>query len=245
MPCERILATTFTRKAAGEILERVLGRVAEACQDKAKRRELADSSGGGKLSQAACLRLLERLLHNLHRLRIGTLDSFFGQIAGFALELGLPAGWQIVDDVEDARLRSAAIAAVLAREEPSRLRTLMNLLTKGTATRSIRQLIRETVDQAYELFLETPPEAWQQVPRYKPLAEEELAATLEDLRTLALSGSRMATARDGDYDRAVQGRWDEFLTKGLAAKIHAGENTYTARRSRPTRWRCTSGCWGT
>ena len=138
----------------------------------------------------------------------------------------MPAGWQIVDDVEDARLRSRAIAAVLAQDEPSRLRTLLNLLTKGAANRSIHQLLRETVKQAHELFLESPPEAWQQVPRYKPLAEDELAATLEDLRTLAVPGSRMVTARDADYDRAVQGRWDEFLTTGLAAKIHAGENTY-------------------
>ena len=32
-----MLATTFTRKAAGEVLARVLGRLADACVDESKR----------------------------------------------------------------------------------------------------------------------------------------------------------------------------------------------------------------
>jgi ATP-dependent exoDNAse (exonuclease V) beta subunit len=229
VPCDRILATTFTRKAAGEILDRVILRLAEACDDAAKRRELAESAGGSTLSRAACLQLLAGVVHSLHRLRVGTLDSFFAQVArGFALELGLPAGWQIVDELEESRLRSAAVAAVLARDEPARLRTLVNLLTKGAASRSVSQLLRDTIGDAYELFLETEPEAWKRVPRSKPLTGDELAATLEELRTLTLPGA-LAGARDGDYDCAIRGDWDTLLTKGLAAKIHQGETTYSRK----------------
>src|ERR1700675_4676088 len=40
-----ILATTFTRKAAGEILDRVLSRLAEAAGDAAKAKDLAKAIG--------------------------------------------------------------------------------------------------------------------------------------------------------------------------------------------------------
>ena len=77
VPLDRILATTFTRKAAGEILDRLIGRLAEATQDAGKRRELARSVGAGALSRATCLGWLEHAMRHLHRLRVSTLDSFF------------------------------------------------------------------------------------------------------------------------------------------------------------------------
>ena len=45
VPPERILATTFTRKAAGEILDRVLKRLVEATEDAEQRAELSRQLG--------------------------------------------------------------------------------------------------------------------------------------------------------------------------------------------------------
>ena len=43
-------------------------------------------------------------------LRVGTLDSWFIQLAGsFSLELGLPAGWTICEEQIDRNLRDEAI----------------------------------------------------------------------------------------------------------------------------------------
>ncbi len=224
VPSESILATTFTRKAAGEILDRVIGRLAEAASSDRKLEELAGFTGEAAWSRDACLDTLESMMHSLHRLRVSTLDSLFAQIArSFGLELGFPFGWQIVEDLFDARLRSRAIDAVLTSGDEAKLRTLVHLLTKGEASRSISQLIRETVNEMYDLFQDTSRDAWYKVPRFKPLDATELAVTLDDLRAADLPEKRMAKARDEDAARAEQGDWDEFLAKGLAKKVAQDE----------------------
>ncbi len=90
---DQILATTFTRKAAGEILDRVIVRLAEAALDSRKRQELAKWLQVAALPSTRCHEMLRQMLRQLHRLRVSTLDAFFAQLAGsFSLELGLPPG---------------------------------------------------------------------------------------------------------------------------------------------------------
>jgi ATP-dependent helicase/nuclease subunit A len=93
VPPEAILASTFTRKAAGEILDRVLVRLADAALNEVACRDLADALGDMSLKPARALDVLAHLVKQLHRLRISTLDSVFAQMAtSFSLELGLPPG---------------------------------------------------------------------------------------------------------------------------------------------------------
>jgi ATP-dependent exoDNAse (exonuclease V) beta subunit len=160
-------------------------------------------------------------------LRVSTLDSLFAQIArSFGLELGFPFGWQIVEELFDVRLRSRAIDAVLTSGDAAKLRTLVHLLTKGEASRSISQLIREAVNEMYDLFQETTRDAWGKIPRFPPLDAAELAAVLQELQLADAPDKRMTRARDEDLARAQQGDWSEFLTKGLAAKVAQGDPNY-------------------
>ena len=101
---ESILAATFTRKAAGEILERILSTLASAAINEKKRGELADAIGSQQLTSERCRELLAKLTRRLHRLQVGTLDSFFAKLASsFSLELGLPPGWRIAETIEVKR----------------------------------------------------------------------------------------------------------------------------------------------
>ena len=135
-PLESILAVTFTRKGAGEILDRVLLRLAQAASDPAEAAALGRFLEVRGLDQQRCQALLEAMLRGLHRLRTGTLDSFFIQVArAFSLELGQPHGWQIADEILDGRLRAEAIRTVLREESTGDVVRLMNLLTKGEAAR--------------------------------------------------------------------------------------------------------------
>lgn len=226
-PLDSILAATFTRKAAGEILDRVLARLAEAATDDRKLAELSRHLHR-PLDQAGCLRLLRRMVRQLHRLRVGTLDSFFLQVArSFSLELGLVPGWQIADEVTEHRLRAEAIRAVLREESTTDVVNLMSLLTKGEATRSVSEQIASLVKDLYSIFLEAPAGAWQALERHKELPAEELQRAIESLEAIPVpEGKRLADARTQDLERARQGDWLGFLTKGLAPKILDGTNAY-------------------
>src|SRR6185295_8810312 len=59
---ERILATTFTRKAAGEILERVYERLAAAALDEGAASELAGHIAKPGFSSADAQHVLSRLI---------------------------------------------------------------------------------------------------------------------------------------------------------------------------------------
>src|SRR6185436_10773775 len=98
-PADRILAVTFTRKAAGEILERILTRLADAVLDDKKRQDLSKFLGGKELTADECRALLASTVRQLHRVKVATLDSFFSRLAtSMPLELGLSPNWSIADD---------------------------------------------------------------------------------------------------------------------------------------------------
>ncbi|MBN2218100.1 MAG: UvrD-helicase domain-containing protein [Pirellulales bacterium] len=227
-PLETILATTFTRKAAGEILDRVLLRLADAALDDGKLAALAGELERPGLDRAQCLDVLQTMIRQLHRLRVGTLDSVFIEMArSFSLELGLPPGWRIVDAPADRRLRAEAIGQVLQRESAGDVLRLMHLLTKGEATRSVTRQILDLVDHLYSYFGDAPAEAWSALARRKPLAADQLAAAVAALAAVALpNDGRMAKARAADVGRAEAGQWEAFLNTGLAAKVVDGTRTF-------------------
>ncbi|HWB08112.1 MAG TPA: UvrD-helicase domain-containing protein [Pirellulales bacterium] len=238
---DEILATTFTRKAAAEILERVLIRLAEAADDP---REAARLGGflGRELTNDEAAHVLEAFVHHLHRLHISTLDSFFAQIArSFDLELGLPPGWRIVEESVDGQLKNEAIQAVLAERDPQEgdlphepapfTLTLLHLLTKGEATRTVGQQLRSLVNGLHGLYLETAPEAWDRLPRPPRLTDDKLALAIEALESAVLPGDkRFASARDKDLAAARAGKWDDFIDGGIAGQVVSGEATYYGKQ---------------
>src|SRR5438105_4217005 len=70
---DTILATTFTRKAAGEILRRVLARLATAAGSLHEAQKLAKQLEAEAVPDF--ITLLRPMVRSLHRVRIGTLDS--------------------------------------------------------------------------------------------------------------------------------------------------------------------------
>ena len=228
---DSILATTFTRKAAGEILDRVLFRLAEAALDREKLAELSQQIGDVLIDSGRCRRVLCDVVRQMHRLRVGTLDSFFMQIAqSFSLELGLPPGWQIADDIIDQGLQGAAIRGVLRDQSTNDVLRLMYLLTKGQAARSVSEQISLLVQDLYSYYLEAPAEAWRSLPRYKQLTSPELAEKLIALEQVPLPSNKSFTkAHDKSLQDASKEAWEDFLSKGLPAKILAGETTYYSK----------------
>ena len=119
VPPARIIALTFTRKAAGEFADRILFRLAEAAASPSQADNLAreiqatllgDSATNQPgllpvgsvtlpvLSQARFLELLQSVVASIDRLALGTFDAFFTRIARVSChELGL-GGFALLDE---------------------------------------------------------------------------------------------------------------------------------------------------
>jgi ATP-dependent helicase/nuclease subunit A len=223
---DEILATTFTRKAAGEILDRVLAWLAVAATDVAKRKELAEKIGK-PLTAETCRELFVAMVRRLHALRVGTLDSHFLQVAtSFGHELGLPPGWSICEERIDSQIREEAIELLLTHGKLADLLTLVHSLTKGDASRSVSRLAQDTVTGLFEMYRETTPQAWRQISVCKALEPHEQAELLAAIAQVPLDDKRMHKARGEDQARFLAGDWELFIAKGLASKVLSKENAF-------------------
>jgi ATP-dependent exoDNAse (exonuclease V) beta subunit len=225
-PPASILASTFTRAAAGEIRDRILVRLASAASDEKARAELAGAIGAPALTREEALDLLAGLASALHHMQIRTLDSFFASVAtAFALELGLPCGFGIAEEDEAVRMRTDAIRATLATGRTETWIDLLRQLTQGATQRAVTRTIDETVKGLLELHAEADDAAWECVPKLPGrLGDEALDVAIDALAAVPVPDtSRMVyKAWRKSIDQARDRNWDDFLDGGPPAKLAAG-----------------------
>ncbi|MDP8218150.1 MAG: UvrD-helicase domain-containing protein [Candidatus Theseobacter exili] len=93
---DRIIALTFSRKAAGEIFDSVIRYLCEAASSDEKARRKALLIGKENFDKGQFLMLLRAFTTSLHRLHIGTIDSFtVGLVRTFPTELGVPFDFKV------------------------------------------------------------------------------------------------------------------------------------------------------
>src|SRR5687767_5187196 len=96
---ERIVALTFTRKAAGEFFDEILNKLGRAAREDVFAEQLAGAIGAPFLRPADFRKMLRAVVDAMPRLRLGTLDGFFARIArAFPLELGLTGDFELLEE---------------------------------------------------------------------------------------------------------------------------------------------------
>jgi ATP-dependent helicase/nuclease subunit A len=241
---DHVLASTFTRKAAGEILHRTLDRLAEAALDEGKAAELA---GHATIHGAPPLpadrrfwgELLEQVVRRLHRLNVGTLDAFFVRAArAFEHDLRMPAGWRIAEESAARRLRSRVLQDVVGSMGKGEMTELLRLVNRGEARRSVHLHLLGLIDELVAIEHELDPDVeghWEAfvcgVTAPDREEREWLAARLERFPLPKnLRGAANGTWKKVVYDltAAVRGAdWLGVISNGLCKKVLGEESKYS------------------
>jgi ATP-dependent exoDNAse (exonuclease V) beta subunit len=224
----RALAVTFTRKAAGEILHRILERLALAATHDSKLREL-NQSLTTTLTRPQALTALHQLAAQLHRLSVGTLDGFLHR-AGMAFrhELGLPTHAQLADEADPriAELRRRALLDTLSDHALHELVDLLRRLHHDLRVRSVTQAIDDIVLSLYETYRLSPDRtAWGSLRVPEPLDTDALSDALKRFDQTALPNAFVKPHRQA-REALKQGEWEDFLKYGLAPKIADGMDIF-------------------
>jgi ATP-dependent exoDNAse (exonuclease V) beta subunit len=244
-PPSEILASTFTRKAAGEILDRVLIRLAEGADDAERAKELGRDAHPRLSNPAECRTLLAQLLTDLHQMNVGTLDAFFIRVArSFFQELGLAPGWTITDQPTEDRLRTEAVQAALAEADKPEFVELLRMVNRGAATRTVHGDLVEKVDDLLRIRRQLDPTAmdpWspdfgvkEQLTRTE--IQEEAMKLADRLLKLDVPLNKdgtppkaWVTAQDDGANHIAARNWTTVFDKGLGLKILDEQDKYSGK----------------
>lgn len=217
-PPERIVALTFTRKAAGEFFDEILNKLGRAAGDPAFARKLA--------AEIECptppdfLRLLRAMTDAMHRLRLGTLDGFFARIARtFPLELGLTGDFEVLEE-HAARVQRARVlrrlferTGELAPEQREFVEAFKRA-TFGVEEKRLGAQLDAFLDDHQETFLGAPSgDVWGNPARIWPDGSHWLDDPGDDASAVQALRSWAEHAPLGDKQRE---RWHDFLAAWAA-----------------------------
>lgn len=261
---ERILAATFTKKAAGEFFDSILVKLAEAASDPEKAAALAGDRGDPLAPVLATLttddytRLLRVFISRMPRLFLGTLDSFFANLLrAFPAEFGLTGDFETMDDYQSAAARARVYESVFTRrpfsgrgEDPAQTAFLeaFRLATLGSDENRVAKQLDGYIDDLHDLYLNAPAaERWGQA---AAIWEDSGSQWLVEGIDPATESRRLESALKAieTSGKKVEWKfWDEFIEEiatfqpglPLSSRIK-----YVAERVLPVWREVSSGCAG-
>ena len=160
---ERIVALTFTRKAAAEFADSVLTKLAKAATHPEAAQQLEKELG---LQDVDFVDVLCRVSRSLHRITLGTMDSFFARVVkAFQYELGLTGGR--FDLIEGPRQEIATdsilqhiLGDVFGSSEGSEFSHAFRRASIGREQQGVARNLREFIKHWHLRYRHHPDHEW-------------------------------------------------------------------------------------
>ncbi len=158
---ESIIALTFTKNAAGEIFDRIINEIISSIENFEKTK--TNFNMFASKSSKDVFNILRSVVQNMHKLQIGTFDSFFVKIIKlFAFELGLPSDVDIINERMTEKIRENVLKKILwnVGTEKAR-RDFLEEFKKATLGREEKRffdMFHNFVKQYHSLYLVAPDE---------------------------------------------------------------------------------------
>lgn len=158
----KIVALTFTKKAAGEFLDAVFQRLAAAATDDEKLKKLREDTGIADITAGKCRDVLRRLVAQMGVLCMGTIDGLFARIArAFPLESGLAGDFAMLGTSELQAARDDALATLFrdCSSNPGIFDEFLDLVrqqSRNQSERGIFSALLKSVESFHGKFMETP-----------------------------------------------------------------------------------------
>ena len=159
---ERIIALTFTRKAAGEFFSGILTKLAKAAADPKAASELGRFIQVPEAKPEEFRATLRRLINGMGQLSLGTLDSFFHRmLAMFPMEFGLGSGFAMMSEFEKQQARLQALESLMSsggtrKPEQESLVRSFQLATAGQDSRNFVGAFQQHLEDCHDLLLRAP-----------------------------------------------------------------------------------------
>jgi len=223
-----ILATTFSRKAAGEIRDRIVEMLSNAILDPSALAQLVEGVPEIDNGKTDCILLLKQLVASLHRLNIGTIDSFFVKTAfAFSDTLQMSQGWSILDEVQKDRVFEDAVSR-LTQDVGAAARLAQILYwSKSGAKVPINKTIEGIQKDAFTVVRDAADGAWKWGTRHEVMAKDVLDSAIESLEQQNPGKKSHRKALVKAIENIHNGNWKDFLTKGMAPKVIDGSQTFS------------------
>ena len=191
-----IVALTFSNKAAGEILDKIITESLKMIENKA---DLQGAIENGYICPDSNAEQLRGILHSLlacrERLQISTIDSFFMQILqAFPIESGIAGNISMIEEEDDRPRLQALLKLFVSADNKKRGDLLEHLkdISFGNEEKSMNRLMKDFLRYTYPVYLDnSDPQLWGNTSaiwkEHAPaciLSEKELKAIADELPVL-------------------------------------------------------------
>lgn len=208
---EKLIALTFTRKAAAEFLDEILRKLANASLDSKFAHQVSTQIDVPEFGPAKANELLREVVEQLHLLSLGTLDSFFNRVLScFPAEFGLSSSFEVMEAEEAAAARRDVYETLF--DEHGLHEIFSEAFKQATFGIEEKQLVRafdSYVSYYHQLYLKAPDRSlWGEERTIWPQG----CRWLRGIPDIDLECDQLLSRLDGvGLDKRAWRMWEEFI----------------------------------